>query len=102
MTNKKYSTQDKAPFNDGMFRDEAAAYLSMSPSSLEIDVVKAHLNIPYYKFGKRSIYRKCDLDAWMATRRVQPNPNGIQIPVTVGDANNNSDEAAIVNTALVA
>ena len=49
---------------------QAAAYLSLSPSTLEKDRCLGRLQIPYLKLGsKRVAYDRRDLDHWKQGRR---------------------------------
>jgi len=51
---------------------EAAQYLNLSPSTLELDRRIGRLRIPYIKIGKRIGYLFCDLDKWIEAHRVLP------------------------------
>jgi hypothetical protein len=50
-------------------REEASAYLGLTTSALEHDVVRDHLQIPRYHFNQLVKYRRSELDAWAAERR---------------------------------
>lgn len=47
-------------------RKEAAAYLHLSPKTLEADVSRPRLGIPFIRLGRAVRYRIADLDAWVA------------------------------------
>lgn len=49
---------------------QAAGYLDISPTTLNIWRCKNSYRIPYTKVGGRVRYRKEDLDAWLASRTV--------------------------------
>ena len=51
-------------------RKEAAAYLGISPDTLSYWKCKKKQDIPTVKLGKRCLYRKADLDAFIASRIV--------------------------------
>ena len=53
-----------------MSRDQAAAYLGLSASSLSADVVTRRLQIPRIQAGRRCIYDRVQLDRWMSERAV--------------------------------
>lgn len=55
-----------------MTRQEAAGYLGLSFSTLENDVVTGRLGVPFYRVGRKPLYRRSDLDAWLEARRVAP------------------------------
>ena len=55
-----------------MKETEAAAYLNCAPITLAKDRCDQKLGIPFYKLGRCVRYKKDDLDAWMETRRVDP------------------------------
>ena len=50
----------------------AANLLGSTESSLEKDRATGHLGIPYFKAGKRVLYRLSDLDAWLTANRTTP------------------------------
>lgn len=50
--------------------DDAAAYVGVTPRTLEVwRCVKRHA-IPYIKVGRLVKYRQSDLDAWLESRTV--------------------------------
>lgn len=49
-------------------RKDAAAYLQLSPKTLETDVSRNRLGIPFVRLGRAVRYRIADLDAWLAER----------------------------------
>jgi excisionase family DNA binding protein len=55
-----------------MKETEAAAYLNCAPITLAKDRCDQKLGIPFYKLGRCVRYKKDDLDAWMESRRVDP------------------------------
>jgi excisionase family DNA binding protein len=55
-----------------MTRDQAAEYLGVSASFLAVDAVTRRHAVPYIKVGRRVVYSKGMLDAWMAARVVNP------------------------------
>lgn len=46
-------------------REEAAAYLKISPSTLANWACTKKFVIPYFRVGRSVRYRKCDLDAFI-------------------------------------
>ena len=48
--------------------DQAAAYLDLSPNTLEIWRCTKRHAIPYVKIGRKVRYRRADLDDWLETR----------------------------------
>lgn len=52
--------------------DEAAAYIGVSPHTLELWRSAKRYGIPYIKLGRRVKYRKAALDAWLESRTVTP------------------------------
>ncbi len=50
-------------------KNEAAEYVRMSARTL--DAAKAKGDLPFYRIGARKVlFRKCDLDKWLAPCRV--------------------------------
>lgn len=49
---------------------QAAEYLGISPATLNIWRCSKRYTIPFVKVGTRVMYRKEDLDTWLASRRV--------------------------------
>ena len=49
---------------------EAAAYLGVTPHTLDIWRAARRYGIPYVKVGRLVKYRLSSLDAWLATRTV--------------------------------
>lgn len=49
-------------------RKEAAAYLRLSPKTLEADASRNSLGIPFIRLGRAVRYRIADLDAWLMER----------------------------------
>jgi excisionase family DNA binding protein len=48
--------------------DQAASYLAVSPSTLEIWRCTRRYDIPYVKIGRKVRYRRTDLDDWLEAR----------------------------------
>ncbi len=48
-----------------MCRSEAAAYLGISPKTLETDVSRKRLDIPFVRLGRAVRYRLADLNNWI-------------------------------------
>jgi excisionase family DNA binding protein len=46
-------------------RTEAAAYLCISPKTLESDVTRKRLHIPFVRLGRAVRYRLSDLNNWI-------------------------------------
>jgi excisionase family DNA binding protein len=53
---------------DRLDRKHAADYLGLQPSTLEADVTRSRLRIPFYRLGSRVYYRKSDLDHWLESK----------------------------------
>lgn len=49
-------------------RTEAAKYLSVMPSTLEVWSCTGRYKLPFVKVGRLVRYRKNDLDAWLESR----------------------------------
>jgi len=49
--------------SDVLTRKGAAAYISISPGTLD------KLPIPRVQIGRRVVYRKADIDAWLESRK---------------------------------
>ncbi len=60
---------------DKMNRQQAADYLGVSPGFLANDVWTQRHKVPFQKIGRRCIYPRQMLDAWLATRTVNA-PSG--------------------------
>jgi len=54
---------------DSLTRQEAADWLRLKVSTLEADAVTRRLGVPFYKIGRRPLYRRSDLAAWVEARR---------------------------------
>ena len=52
--------------------EEAARYIRVSKSLLQH--LAADRVVPYYKLGRRSYFRQEDLDRYVETRRIDPEP----------------------------
>lgn len=57
-----------------MLRPEAAAYVRLSEKTLANWACSGE-HIPFYKLGKRVIYKRSDLDAFIASKATGPVPN---------------------------
>lgn len=51
---------------DRMTPQEAAAYLGIKPATLASWRSSGRRKIPYLKIGRRVVYRRSDLDAWLS------------------------------------
>jgi len=58
------------PYQDKMTNSEAAAYLGISPTTLNIWRSKKTINIPYYKIGNRIFYTLSDLVKFVSNQRI--------------------------------
>jgi excisionase family DNA binding protein len=47
---------------------QAAAYLTLRPSTLEVWRSSGRYSLKFIKFGRSVKYRRSDLDAWLASR----------------------------------
>lgn len=54
-----------------MTRREAAEYLGLSPTTLEVWASTGRYSLPFVKVGRRAFYRRSDLDKWIRSRTVQ-------------------------------
>ena len=52
-----------------MLREEAAAYLCLSPKTLAKWACTKEVELPYFKIGGRVLYDIDDLNAWVEARR---------------------------------
>ena len=52
-----------------MSRKQAAAYLGVAVTSLASDVTRPSLRVPFIRLGRRAIYERAALDAWLAAKR---------------------------------
>lgn len=58
------------PQNDLLDNSQAAAYIGVTPRTLEVwRAVRRH-SIPYIKVGRLVKYRRADLDRWLASRTI--------------------------------
>jgi len=53
---------------------QAAAYLQVSPGTLEVWRATRRHALPFLKCGRLVRYRRSDLDAWLESRLVRPEP----------------------------
>ncbi|QEZ47469.1 helix-turn-helix domain-containing protein [Cupriavidus oxalaticus] len=65
---KKAASQTAHP--DLLTNDEAAAYINVTPRTLEVWRCTNRYSLPYLKIGRLVRYRKADLDAWLERRTV--------------------------------
>jgi hypothetical protein len=56
--------------SDLMNRDEAAAYLGVSPKTLATWATTKRYRLPLVKIGRKAAYRLADLEAFIAARTV--------------------------------
>ena len=63
---KEWKMVDASP--DVFDTDQAAAYLTISPSTLEKDRMSGSLGVPYFKLGSLVRYHRGDLDAYLCSR----------------------------------
>jgi len=54
-----------------MHREEAADYLRLPVATLSAWAYR-HTGPEFYKVGRRAMYRRTDLDAWLDRQRVSP------------------------------
>ncbi len=54
-----------------MSRAEAAAYLGLSPFTLDTWACRGS-GPTFYKLGRRAMYRLADLEAWLQSHQVNP------------------------------
>ncbi len=65
------SSQRSFPLqSDLLTREEAAAYLGVTPHTLAVWKSTKRYNLPVVKVGRLARYRKTDLDAFIARRTV--------------------------------
>jgi len=50
----------------------AATYLNVCPSLMELDRADGRFGIPYSRIGRRVVYLKVDLDAFLQRQRTVP------------------------------
>jgi hypothetical protein len=53
-----------------MSRAEAAKFLGVSVAFLAVDAVNNRHRVPYFKIGRRCVYDRQKLEAWLANRAV--------------------------------
>lgn len=58
--------------SDLLSRNEAAAYLGISPATLATWVTNKRYSLPMVKIGSVAKYRQSDLDAFIAARTTNP------------------------------
>lgn len=51
---------------------EAAAYLTLSPQTLNLDRVTGRMGVPFVRMGRSIVYRREDLDDWVRARVEEP------------------------------
>jgi excisionase family DNA binding protein len=70
--------QEKQQANDLLLVTEAASYLSISKTTLDIWRCNRRQNIPYIKVGRSVRYRRSDLDTWLESKTVTPCPSSTE------------------------
>jgi len=55
-------------FDLRMNRREAAKYLGVSPETLSVWAATGRYHLPYFKAGKKAVYRQSDLDDFIESR----------------------------------
>jgi len=68
--NKESISSEQCP-NKMMSRARAASYIGVAKATLEYWACTGNQKIPYYKIGRKVVYSKQDLDAWLVARRKQ-------------------------------
>lgn len=56
--------------DEALDRKQAAAYLGTTAGTLNYWASVGRYDIPYYRVGRKAVYRRSDLDAWLQKRRV--------------------------------
>ena len=51
-------------------RPEAAAYIGVSTGTLTVWASTGRYSLPYIRVGRRAMYRRSDLDAWLKVRTI--------------------------------
>ena len=69
MAVKNKALADELLSNPRMTRREAAEYLHLSVGTLANWAVTGLHDLPYFRCGRKAIYMKADLDAWLEKRR---------------------------------
>ena len=62
--------------SDLLTREQAAAYLGVTPRTLAVWKCTGRYKLPCVKIGRLAKYRKADLDAFIARRTVGGNRDG--------------------------
>ena len=52
-----------------MTREQAAEYLGVRPQTLAVWATTRRYALPFFRVGRKAIYLRADLDAWLAERR---------------------------------
>lgn len=60
----------QAPFSDLINNDQAAAYLGVTPRTLEVWRCTKRYKIPFIKVGRLVRYRQSSLDAFLSSRTI--------------------------------
>jgi excisionase family DNA binding protein len=55
---------------DLLTRKQAADILGVSKGTLDIWACHGRYKLPYLRVGRKAMYRRADLDAWLESRRV--------------------------------
>ena len=64
------SDQDVSESPAKMTRKQAAEYIGVTEGTLSVWACTKRHSIPHYKLGKKVVYLRADLDAWLQSRRV--------------------------------
>ncbi len=51
-------------------RQEAARYLGIKPQTLAVWASSGRYSLPYVRVGRRALYRRSNLDDWLAARTI--------------------------------
>jgi len=60
---------------DRLTRAEAAEYLGLAKTTLEVWASTGRYGLPFVKIGRRAFYRRSDLDAFVERRTVRRTPS---------------------------
>jgi len=68
----QFSKQQEAATEQGplLSREQAAAYLGVSPNTLAVWACNKTYGLKYIRVGRCARYRRADLDAWLEQREV--------------------------------
>jgi len=68
--NKMLTCEETVSENSLMTRVEAARYLRIKPQTLALWACTGRYCLPYVRIGRRAMYRKSDLDAFLERRTI--------------------------------